>query len=212
MKRFISASLVLLTVTLQLSAQGPFSSKEYDGGNQPRETYMQGAIPDVDGKLSFTKSFDITGMSKDEAYKRLAQWVSFRFNPSAESGTYGNMNYFKNTEYARILNADKDTGEFEILGNEEMIFTNRALAKDYCIAYYNLILKISDNQVTATMTNITYTYDLGDTTVRYDAEEWITDSMAFNKKGMLAKVNGKFRVKTIDLKDELFKEIESTLN
>ena len=211
MKKFIATTLVILTVSLQLSAQGPFSTKEYDGGNQPRETYMQGAIPDVDGKLSFTKTFDITGLSKDEAYKRLAQWVSFRFNPGAENSTYGNMNYFKNTEYARVLNADKETGDFEILGNEEMIFTNKALAKDYCIVYYNLILKISDGQVTATMTNITYTYDLGDTTVRYAAEEWITDSVAFNKKGMLAKVNGKFRVKTIDLKDELFKEIESKL-
>ena len=110
-----------------------------------------------------------------------------------------------------VSKADKENGEIEVLGNEEMVFVNRALSKDYCIAYYNVILKISEANVTATITNIAYTYDLGDTTERYAAEDWITDGIAFNKKGNLAKVNGKFRVKTIDLKDELFKEIEESL-
>ena len=44
------------------------------------------------------------------------------------------------------------------------------------------------------------------------AEDWITDDNAFNKKGELKKFEGKFRRKTIDLKEQLIKELTEALN
>ena len=43
------------------------------------------------------------------------------------------------------------------------------------------------------------------------AENWITDETAFNKKGKLKKHEGKFRRKTIDLKNQLVDEIKNVL-
>ena len=48
--------------------------------------------------------------------------------------------------------------------------------------------------------------------MRYSAEEIITDEHGLNKsKTKLARVVGKFREKTIDFKDQLFKDIASTI-
>jgi uncharacterized protein YjbJ (UPF0337 family) len=44
------------------------------------------------------------------------------------------------------------------------------------------------------------------------AEEWITDDNAFNKKGKMKRFEGKFRRKTIDLKEQLIKELTQALN
>ena len=43
------------------------------------------------------------------------------------------------------------------------------------------------------------------------AEEWITDDNAFNSKGGLKKFEGKFRRKTIDLKNQLVDELKNIL-
>ena len=43
------------------------------------------------------------------------------------------------------------------------------------------------------------------------AENWITDEMAFDKKGKLKNFEGKFRRKTIDLKNQLVDELKNVL-
>ncbi len=192
-------------------AQGLFSNKEYAGGRQPRETYMQGAVPEVDGKVVFSKTFDTNGMSKFDVYMKLTQWATFRYNPSTERGKWNDADYFKNTEFARVLEASAEKGILKIQGNEEMVFTNKTLAKDTAIASYILMLTIEDGKVSAELRNISYTYSLTDTPQRIEAEDWITDKEAITKNNKLNRGSGKFRVKTIDLKDELFKEIQETL-
>ena len=210
-KKLMSALLALMLPLCVMNAQGLFSSKEYSGGRQPRETYMQGAVPEVDGKVVFAKSFSAAGMSKFDIYMKLSQWASFRFNPEIECGKWNDADYFKNTEYARILKASSEEGEMKIQGNEEMVFTNKTLSKDTAIASYILMINIADGKADVEMRNISYTYSLTDTPQRIDAEDWITDAEAITKSNKLNKGSGKFRVKTIDLKDELFKEIEEAL-
>ena len=48
--------------------------------------------------------------------------------------------------------------------------------------------------------------------IKMIAEEWITDDNAFNKKGKMKRFEGKFRRKTIDLKEQLIKELTQALN
>ena len=48
--------------------------------------------------------------------------------------------------------------------------------------------------------------------MRYVAEDWITDEVALNKtKTKIYPIMGKFRRKTIDLKDDIIKDIQATL-
>ncbi len=210
MKKIITLlALVLPLSTATVMAQGLFSKKEYDGGRQDRSVYMQGAVPEFNGKVVFNKHIEATGKSKGDLYKKMLQWASFRFNPETEYGKWPNADYFKNTEYARVLKAEAENGLLKIQGNEDMIFTNKALAKDMAIASYILTLNCTDGGIDVEMSNISYTYSLSDTPERIEAEDWITDKEAFNKKGQLSKGSGKFRVKTIDLKDRLFEEIEA---
>ena len=44
------------------------------------------------------------------------------------------------------------------------------------------------------------------------AEDWITDGNAFDQKGKMKRFEGKFRRKTIDLKNQLIKELTNVLN
>ena len=213
MKKIITLlALVLPLSTATVMAQGLFSKKEYDGGRQDRSVYMQGAVPEFNGKVVFNKHIEATGKSKGDLYKKMLQWASFRFNPETEYGKWPNADYFKNTEYARVLKAEAENGLLKIQGNEDMIFTNKALAKDMAVASYILTLNCTDGGIDVEMSNISYTYSLSDTPERIEAEDWITDKEAFNKKGQLSKGSGKFRVKTIDLKDRLFEEIEAAAN
>lgn len=211
MKKLMMALVVALLPLCVVEAQGLFSKKEYDGGRQPREAYMQGAVTEEDGKVVFSKTFDTTGMSKFDVYLKLSQWATFRYNPDTERGKWNDADYFKNTEYARILKASAEEGILKIQGNEEMVFTNKTLAKDTAIASYILMITIEEGKVSAEMRNISYTYSLTDNPERIDAEDWITDKEAITKQNKLNRGSGKFRVKTIDLKDELFKEIKETL-
>lgn len=210
MKKIITLlALVLPLSTATVMAQGLFSKKEYDGGRQDRSVYMQGAVPEFNGKVVFNKHIEAAGKSKSDLYKKMLQWASFRFNPETEYGKWPNADYFKNTEYARVLKAEDENGLLKIQGNEDMIFTNKALAKDMAVASYILTLTCTDGGIDVEMSNISYTYSLSETPERIEAEDWITDKEAFNKKGQLSKGSGKFRVKTIDLKDRLFEEIET---
>ena len=207
----LMALVVALLPLCMADAQGLFSNKEYAGGRQPREAYMQGAVPEVDGKVVFSKTFDTNGMSKFDVYMKLTQWATFRYNPSTERGKWNDADYFKNTEFARVLEASAEKGILKIQGNEEMVFTNKTLAKDTAIASYILMLTIEDGKVSGELRNISYTYSLTETPQRFEAEDWITDKEAITKNNKLNRGSGKFRVKTIDLKDELFKEIQETL-
>lgn len=212
MKKIITALVVIFMplFIIETNAQGLFSNKEYDGGRQDLSAYIIGKVPIVEGMVSFSETIEIP-LKKEELYKRVAQWASFRFNPNTENGKWPSANYFKNTEFARIVNVDKENGTFKIQGNEDMLFTNKALSKDMAIVSYIMNIAITDGKVSAKIDNITYTYTLSDNPERIIAEDWITDDQAFTNKGKLRKVNGKFRVKTIDLKDALFDELREVL-
>ena len=96
-------------------------------------------------------------------------------------------------------------------GNEEIVFSNKILERDYAEIEYKLYINVSDGLVKATLTNIAYVYTFTSEREHVTAEEYITDENAFNKKGNFIKQNRKFRVKTVDLANELFTEIETVI-
>ena len=179
---------------------------------QDASYYMQGAVKEVDGKVVFTETIKLPGKSKDEIYNHLIQWIGFRFMPNTENGVWYERSYFKNRDYSSIVSNDKNAGKIIIKADEEWVFSNKTLAKDFTRTFYNLDFIVNDGKVVMTMYNIFFDYEASNNE-RMLAEEWITDAEAITKDGKgLHRRFGKFRVKTIDMKDELVAEIKAAVN
>ena len=79
--------------------------------------YLAGAVPEVDGKVVFTKEFSIPGMSQDEIYERLLGWMDSV--PKENENT------------SRVVFSDKERKD-KIVGNgdEWIVFSSTALSLD----------------------------------------------------------------------------------
>lgn len=173
------------------------------------EYLAPGVVPEVDGKVVFSKEISAPGKSVEDLYTVLSSFAALRFEANAARGNWREPNFFKNIEYAKVTEADKNAGKIVAQGAEEMIFSNRALSKDYTHVYYRFTGEAKNGSVKVTISNIAYVYVGSQETERIPAEDWITDKEAINKKGQLRRISGKFRVKTVDLFNEIADEIEA---
>jgi len=210
MKRLILAmTLMALTLSGAQAQSGLISAKKIYTKKADMSAYAaKGAVPEVNGKIVFTRQIEAPGKSKEELYRVLASFTALRFEANATRGEWREPNFFRNIEYAQVKEADKGAGRIVAQGAEEMIFSNKALAKDYTHVYYRFTAACQDGKIDLTVDNIAYVYVGSQDTERIPAEQWITDAEALNKKGQLRRISGKFRVKTIDLANELADEIE----
>ena len=162
--------------------------------------YLEGAITRKDGKVTFSTEMIVPAMTKEQIYETILNWANNRYQPTEK------MN-------ARVLFHNPQEGSIAIGGEEYLVFSNSALALDRTRIYYQMKVLCENGKSNIEMTRIRYWYDEArDGGEKYEAEEWIVDEWALNKsKTKLAPICGKFRKKTIDLKDELFQEIQSTL-
>ena len=201
-------TFMALTLTGAQAQSGLISAKKiYTKKADMSEYLVPGVVPMKDGKVVFTRKIEAAGKTKDQLYKVLASFAALRFEAGATRGDWREPDFFRNIEYAKVTEADKNTGLLKAQGAEEMIFSNRALSKDYTHVYYRLTAQAEDGCINLTMDNIAYVYVGSQETTRIPAEDWITDKEAINKKGRLSRISGKFRVKTVDLFNELADEI-----
>lgn len=163
--------------------------------------YLKNAITMVDGKVTFKQTLEAPSLSKEQLYNLLLNWSDQYFKPNEKLPQH------------RVVYTNQDKGEIVAMGEEYIVFSSSALSLDRTRIYYQLYFEIQNGKCDLTMSRIRYWYDENrDGGQRYDAEEWITDEMALNKKQTkLAPICGKFRKGTIDLKDKLFTEIANTL-
>ena len=162
--------------------------------------YLEGAITLKDGKVTFSSEMVTPAMTKEQIYETILNWANKRFQPTEK------MN-------ARVLFQNPEEGSIAIGGEEYLVFSTSALALDRTRIYYQLKVLCENGKSNIEMTRIRYWYDEArNGGEKYEAEEWIIDEWGLNKsKTKLAPICGKFRKKTIDLKDELFMEIQSVL-
>ncbi|MBQ9666543.1 MAG: DUF4468 domain-containing protein [Bacteroidaceae bacterium] len=215
MKKMIVAMLaVALPMMMQAQSEGLFARKAPKAANENMSAYAaKGAVPEVDGKVVFKDVIAATGKQKADIYTRLAQWASLRYEANSMRGNYTDADFFKNIEYSSVKTADKQSGAIQCLGAEELIFSVKPLAKNYTQAFYVLDLQVNDGQVEFCLHNLAFNVDQGDGKFdRVTAEDWISDKECINKKGELRRIPGKFRIETIDLVNELKKEISETIN
>ena len=98
---------------------------------------------------------------------------------------------------------------------EWLVFKSSALSLDRTVFNYTIIANCSDGQLNLTMSRMNYAYEMDrddSSGLQTSAEEWITDEYALNKaRTKLQRYSGKFRVKTIDRKDEIFQIFRNAL-
>ena len=211
MKKIIFALLALAMPLLATAQNYNTSLRQATGKHgfyplQDDAEYLQNKVPMVDGKVVFQQTVSVPGKTKDQIFAAAANWANLRFTANSGRGSWERPGFYSNSEYAKLKSADKASGTIECQGSEEMVFRSAFAVKDYCQANYILDIKVNDGSLTVTMRNIIYIY-LGADSERMAAEEYIVDKECFNKKGLLCKPYAKFRVKTIDLQYELFKEL-----
>ena len=159
--------------------------------------YLNGAVPEVNGIVTFSRTFAVPGKSKAQIYDVMYKFVQDSILAKGIPG-----------ERTSIISDGREDGIIVVRNDEYMIFRKLPLLLDRTRFRYNLATTVSDGQVNMVLTKITYYYNEdmeGQHGENYKAEEWITDKEAVNKKNTkLYPRSGKFRIKTIDRVEAIF--------
>ena len=159
-----------------------------------------GAIPATNGHVIFEEFIKADGLTAAQVEERVGKWIESRY---VQPNVIASHIYESNQEGTTILKAE-----------EYIVFKNKAFVLSRARIYYYLTIESQDGGCKFNMARITYWYDdeADGGGMKMKAEDWITDAMAFNSKGKMKKFEGKFRCKTIDLKDQLVDELSKSLN
>lgn len=151
--------------------------------------YLSGAVPEVDGRVVFSKEIQIPGMSQTEVYNTALKWMHERLQEN------------KNQE-SRVVFSDEEKGTIAGVGEEWIIFTSSALSLDRTLTNYQVTVTCKTGSCLVELEKLRFTYR---DTEKYRAEEWITDQYALNKaKTKLVRGLAKWRRKTVDFADDMF--------
>ncbi len=153
--------------------------------------YMQGAVPEKDGIVTFTQSFTVKSGTQADVYGIVATYVKQLVADGRQEMR------------TRIVSDEPAQGTIVAMVEEVMTFKKQFLNWDHCYFRYRIMAQCTpDNHVQLTVTQISYQYmfdENGNGGESYKAEEWISDKAAINKAGTkLLPRSGKFRRKTID--------------
>ncbi len=207
-KNILVATVVMMAWLTAATANAQLLMKKEYKGRQPAEYYLKGAVPERDGKVVFSTVIDAPGKSRQDLFYAIGRWAEMRYAAGIQSGEWFEPAFFHNYEFASVQTADVDEGVITCQGDEELVFTNKVLNRDAARLQYLLRLQVADGRVAAEISQIAYTYTFVEEAERVAAEDWITDREAIGRKGGLLKAAARFRVRTVDLKDELFRELE----
>jgi colicin import membrane protein len=169
--------------------------------NPDAKYLVENAVPVVDGKVVFHTVIKAPGKSADQIYDILLKQLEKMVQEPNQ------------IENSVVALQERDKHELAAVFHEWLVFKNTTLALDRTQFNFQLHVLCSDGQADVSMMRISYDYDLDRKPTHYTAEEWITDKYAVNKKHTkLYPISAKFRRKTIDRKDFIFKKFDSLLN
>ena len=194
MKKILPLIVMLLVAT---SAQAQLFKQKVKK-EIPTE-YLQGAIPVENNRVVFRHTIEAPGMSAQDIKQRVEEWYKTRYvKPTVIS--------------SKVIKSD-NSGTFEAKAEEYIVFKKKFFVLNRARIYYYLTVNCADNRCEAIISRITYWHDdeAPDGGIRYNAEEIITDKAAMDGE-KLKKHPGKFRTRTIDLKNNLFAEMEKAIN
>lgn len=208
MKKFI-AFIFILATTLSANAQDSSSEDkpqrralfERKDKEIPAK-YMQGGVPEANGKVTWSKTYELSGLPVDKVYEKALSYFSTLVTSENQ------------TEKSTLAVVDRIGHKLVARAQEWLIFSNKALSLDRTKMNYAVSVECTDGVCKVIITNISYHYEEGrPTEAHYTAEEMISDKVAFNKKGTGFTKGGtkKFRICTIDRMEQILKQFEYTL-
>ena len=171
--------------------------------------YLLGAVPEVNGVVTFQKDFSVTDKNEQQIYDILLAYI--------KNSLIGNAIQDKAVPYTRIISEEKESGSIVARIEEYMTFKRiPVISLDRTRFRYLLNAEVKGQKVSLTITQISYYYNEdmdGKNGVPYKAEEWITDKEAVNKKGTkLYPRSGKFRRLTVDRVQAIFEGFMDALS
>lgn len=201
--------LLLGVVLLSLLAAPTASRAQVIKEKQPLDPkYLAGAVPVVDGIVTFTREIDLPeGADLDLKYEAAKHWVGRYFNR-------------QDTEVLqrRTIDIDSAAHLVKVGINEFLVFKSNAIVLDRAQFVYSLAVSLRPGRATLTVSDIVYYYgedsEFTDKSKveKYDAETLITDAACLDKKGTrLNRQTGKFRIKTIDKVDDMAASLAEAL-
>ena len=197
--------IILMFMPLLASAQDNTWEKievEEQPKDNPDAKYLApNAVPEVDGKVCWQTTIKAKGKSAKQIYDILfAQVTKMLKEPNQ-------------LETSMMITEDPKNHEFAAIFHEWLVFKSNAFSLDQTQFNFGLHVKASDGQAVVTIDHVSYDYEPERNPQHYEAEEWITDKYAVNKKHTkLYPISSKFRRKTIDRKDYIFNKFNSLLN
>ena len=162
--------------------------------------YLLGAVPEVNGIVTFQKNFSVTDKNEQQIYDVMLAYI--------KNSLIGNAIQFPKSEHTRIISEEKENSTIVARIDEYMTFHKMFFSLDRTRFRYLLSASVKGQKVSLIITQISYYYNEdmdGKNGVHYRAEEWITDKAAVNKKGTgLYPRSSKFRCMTIDRVQTIF--------
>lgn len=178
---------------------------------QPRVAakYLEGAVPLVDGKVVWTTTIDCPGVSAQQAYERA---IAFLKTFCKEKGKV----HEKKSQISAISVVNAEDHQIGARMHEDIVFVNKGLQYDCAILNYTLVVDCKeDGKCDITMNRMSYTYEENRGGGTFPAEDMLSDENALTKDHSdIRRGTGfkKFRTKTIDSKDRLFKRLSNAIN
>lgn len=194
MKRIVP--LILLLAFTASAAQAQLFKKR---SKSVKKEYSIGTIATVNNKVTFNETIPAPGLTAKEVEEVVTKWFAERFVKPTVIG-------FKAYE-------PEVPGTLVAKAEEYIVFKNTFFVLNRSRIAYFMNITCKDGSCIFDMSRITYWWDeeADDGGRKMTAEECITDEHAINKKGGLHKFNGKFRTKTIDLKNILVEDLKNRL-
>ncbi|MBP6064455.1 DUF4468 domain-containing protein [Bacteroides sp.] len=191
MNRLTHSFLVLLLACI------PIGMMAQDNDDNDDSRYLVGAVPEVNGKVVFSKEFSIPGMSQQQLFEHMQKWLAERLKAN-------------NNIDSRVVYTDIEKGMIAGVGEEWLVFKSSALSLDRTLLNYQVTISCQPAKCLMEIEKIRYTYREKE---KYSAEEWITDKYALNKtQTKLVRGLAKWRKKTVDFADELFDQATLALS
>ncbi len=174
--------------------------------------YAAGVIPMSDGKVVFEKTLNVKGKTKEQIYSIIKTYLEDLTKEPNQILTQEDLMGNRQPK-SRIVIDKPEKGELVGSYDEWLVFRKAALMLDRTEMKFCIIANCSNEKVYISITRIYYIYEKGERSeIKAPAEEIITDENALNKKKTkLAHIFGKFRIKTIDRVNYIFKTIEEAL-
>jgi len=173
----------------------PSMMQAQEDESENNKNYLTGAVPEKDGRVVFSKEFDLSNLSKDQVFDKVMNWMEKRLK--------------KNNNISRVIYSDKEKGVIVGSGEEYLVFKSSAISLDRAVIKYQITTTCLPGKCTMNIERIYYDYEKEK---RIPAEQQITDKEALNKdKTKLVWVYGKFRVKTVDFVDALFSHLQKAI-